>query len=135
MGYQGGKGNTLMTLGKGSGSLEELGIRSFTHPSHCTPSIYDCKVSGWIITLPIYLSIYSPTYLVPLLSDNIVAYGLLRKTDKIDESLTIKFVFINWVGENIDRMHRARLGTYQGAVRELFAVCLSMNEYSPSYPY
>jgi hypothetical protein len=82
VGYQGGKGNTLVTLGKGSGGLEEL---------------------------------------LPLLNAGIVAYGLLRKTDRIDESLTIKFVFINWVGENIDRMHRARLGTYQGAVRELFA--------------
>jgi len=82
VGYQGGKGNTLISLGKGSGGLDEL---------------------------------------LPLLNPTIVAYGLLRKTDRIDESLTIKFVFINWVGENIDRMHRARIGTYQGAVRELFA--------------
>jgi len=81
-GYEGGKGNTIVTLGKGSNGLEEM---------------------------------------VQYLKDDIVAYGLLRKTDKIDESLTVKFVHIVWVGENIDRMHRARLGTHKGAINNLFA--------------
>ncbi|PRP81054.1 hypothetical protein PROFUN_11132 [Planoprotostelium fungivorum] len=55
------------------------------------------------------------------LRENAVGYGLLRTTDKIDNSVTVKFVFINWVGEKIDRMHRARLGTHKGQVHDLFA--------------
>jgi len=82
VGYEGGKGNTVIQLGKGSGGLTEL---------------------------------------LGLLQDNIVAYGLLRKTDKIDDSLTVKFVYLTWIGENIDRMHRARMGTHKGSINELFA--------------
>jgi hypothetical protein len=81
VGYQGGKGNVLISLGKGSGGLDELSAN---------------------------------------LQDNIVAYGLLRETEKIDESLTVKFVHIIWVGENIDRMHRAKIGTHKGAIQNLF---------------
>lgn len=82
VGYEGGKGNTLVTLGKGTGGVAEL---------------------------------------VEQLADNIAAYALVRKTEKIDESLTVKFAFIIWQGENIDRMHRARLGTHKGSVTELFS--------------
>lgn len=32
-------------------------------------------------------------------SDNIAAYALVRKTEKIDESMTVKFAFIIWQGE------------------------------------
>jgi len=81
-GYEGGKGNTIVSLGKGSGGLEEL--------------LQNTK-------------------------NDIVCYGLLRKTLQIDESLTVKFAFIQWIGENIDRMHKARLGTHKGAINELFA--------------
>jgi len=58
--------------------------------------------------------------MIELLTDDISAYGLVRKVDKIDESLTVKFAFISWMGESTDRMHKARLGTYSGAVKELF---------------
>eukprot|EP01117_Protostelium_nocturnum_P009517 TRINITY_DN339_c0_g1_i1.p1 TRINITY_DN339_c0_g1~~TRINITY_DN339_c0_g1_i1.p1 ORF type:complete len:503 (+),score=236.61 TRINITY_DN339_c0_g1_i1:179-1687(+) len=81
VGYEGGKGSTLVLLGSGSGGLEEL---------------------------------------LPHLKDEIVAYGLLRTTDQIDNSVTVKFVHLNWVGEKIDRMHRARLGTHKGQVGSLF---------------
>jgi len=60
------------------------------------------------------------TEMIELLTDDISAYGLVRKVDKIDESLTVKFAFISWMGESTDRMHKARLGTYSGAVKELF---------------
>jgi len=55
------------------------------------------------------------------LDNDIVGYALLRETERIDESLTVKFVFIDWTGENINRMLRARLGTHSGAVKEMFA--------------
>jgi len=82
IGYEGKKGNTLVTLGKGNGGVSEL---------------------------------------VEKLEDDFAAYGFVRKTDKIDESLTTKFAFITFLGERTDRMHKARLGTHKGAVTDLFA--------------
>lgn len=55
------------------------------------------------------------------LRDDIVCYGLVRKIDRIDESDTIKFCFVQWIGENINRLLRARLGTHKGAVNEFFS--------------
>jgi len=55
------------------------------------------------------------------LSSDIVGYGLVRTTEKIDASVTVKFIWIDWAGENINRMLRARLGTHSGTVKELFA--------------
>jgi len=57
--------------------------------------------------------------LISHLKDNIVAHGLLRVTEKFDNSVTVKFVYINWVGESIHRMLRARLGTHSGAIKEI----------------
>jgi len=53
-----------------------------------------------------------------LLTDKVVAWVLLRRTLMIDDSETTKFVFINWIGDNIPRMLRARLGTWSGVVQE-----------------
>lgn len=50
----------------------------------------------------------------------LVLYGLYRTTERIDDSETVKFVFIDWRGAKIHRMQRAQLGTHSGAVRELF---------------
>jgi len=54
------------------------------------------------------------------LADNIVGYALYRTTERVDDSETVKFVFIDWRGPQIHRMQRAILGTHSGAVRELF---------------
>eukprot|EP01121_Diplochlamys_sp_Union-15-3_P010630 TRINITY_DN2_c0_g1_i1.p1 TRINITY_DN2_c0_g1~~TRINITY_DN2_c0_g1_i1.p1 ORF type:complete len:525 (+),score=105.91 TRINITY_DN2_c0_g1_i1:71-1645(+) len=54
------------------------------------------------------------------LTDDMVGYCLLRTTEKIDESVTVKFVFVNWIGTKINRMQRATLGTHRGAVLGLF---------------
>jgi len=54
------------------------------------------------------------------LRNDIVAYGLVRKIDKIDDSETVKFAFVTWTGESIPRMFKARLGTTRGAVVDLF---------------
>lgn len=82
VGYEGKKGNTLITLGKGTGGVSEM---------------------------------------IGHLTEDIAAYGLIRKVDKIDESLTIKFALVCWQGEKTDRMHRARLGTHKGAITDLFS--------------
>jgi len=58
--------------------------------------------------------------LIGHLKDNIVAYGLVRVTERFDNSDTVKFVFIKWIGESIHRMLKARLGTHSGAVKEVF---------------
>ncbi|KAM9969171.1 hypothetical protein ACTFIW_003722 [Dictyostelium discoideum] len=57
--------------------------------------------------------------LISNLQDNLVGYGLVRIVEKIDNSDTIKFAYINWIGEEIPRMLRARLGTHTGFVNQL----------------
>jgi hypothetical protein len=59
--------------------------------------------------------------LIPHLKPENVGYGLIRITERFDNSDTVKFVFIKWVGESIHRMLRARLGTHSGAVKEILA--------------
>jgi len=59
--------------------------------------------------------------LISHLKDNIVAYGLVRVSERFDNSDTVKFVFIKWIGENIHRMMKARLGTHSGAVKEVLS--------------
>lgn len=61
------------------------------------------------------------TELLSHLNDNNVFYGLVKKIDRIDESDTIKFCFVQFTGDNINRMLRARLGTHSGAVKSFFA--------------
>jgi len=58
--------------------------------------------------------------LISHLKDDIVAYGIVREVHRFDDSNTVKFAFINWQGQNIHRMLRARLGTHSGAVKDLF---------------
>jgi len=54
------------------------------------------------------------------LKENVVMYGLLRTTEKVDDSLTVKFCHIDWRGERIHTMQRAKLATHSGAIREIF---------------
>lgn len=55
------------------------------------------------------------------LQDDLVCYGLIRLTEVVDQSTTIKFVFVNWVGDNINRMQRAMLATHKGFVTKFFS--------------
>ena len=55
------------------------------------------------------------------LQDDLVCYSLVRLTDVVDQSSTIKFVWVNWVGDNINRMQRALLATHKGFVSKLFS--------------
>lgn len=59
--------------------------------------------------------------MIPHLKDDVVAYGVVRKIDQIDMTAHAKFCFVNFVGDNINRMLRARLSLHQGAVRAFFA--------------
>jgi len=57
--------------------------------------------------------------MLPLLDDKNVCYGLIRRTLKIDDSITVKFVMFAWTGDNIPRMLRAKLGIYAGHLHNL----------------
>lgn len=60
--------------------------------------------------------------LVQSLNDSIVAYGLIRKTEQIDQTSASKFAFIKFQGSNIPVMLKARLGTHSGVVTSLLSV-------------
>jgi len=51
--------------------------------------------------------------------DDVVMYGLVRVTEKIDDTVAVKFCFVDWRGENINRMQRANLGVHSGDVTAL----------------
>jgi len=51
-------------------------------------------------------------------SDNI-CYALYRTTDKIDNSVTVKFVFIIWCGEKVPIMTKAKMTTHKGSITSL----------------
>jgi len=61
--------------------------------------------------------------LASYLNDDNVCYCLIRKTEQIDNSLTAKFVYIRWIGNNIPRMLKAKLGTHAGDIYNAFAPC------------
>jgi len=54
------------------------------------------------------------------LKDDVVMYGLVRTTDRIDDTVAVKFCFVDWRGEQINRMQRANLGVHSGEVTSLF---------------
>jgi len=54
------------------------------------------------------------------LKDDVIMYGLIRTNEQIDDTVAIKFCFIDWRGENINRMQRANLGVHSGAITALF---------------
>jgi len=54
------------------------------------------------------------------LKDTVIMYGIIRKVEKIDDTEAVKFCFIDWRGENINRMQRASLGVHSGAITALF---------------
>jgi len=57
--------------------------------------------------------------LISILRDDIVGYGIVRQEERYDDSVRVMFAYIHWVGENIHRMLKARLGTHSGTVKGL----------------
>jgi len=55
-----------------------------------------------------------------LLKDDEVQYGLVRLMDQIDNSATVKFIFIHFVGEQVKYTRKARIGIHIGKITEIF---------------
>jgi hypothetical protein len=55
------------------------------------------------------------------LVDDKVVFALLRTHERIDESITTKFVFVNWAGTKTRRMLLARQSVHSGAVLDFFS--------------
>jgi len=54
------------------------------------------------------------------LNDSIAAYGLVRVEDNIDGRVnTQRYVYINWIGDDVPGMKKAKIGTNKGSVTEL----------------
>lgn len=56
-----------------------------------------------------------------ILRDDIVVYALIRKIEIIDQTEAVKFCYVRWLGENIPRMQRAKLGASSAAIQQLFS--------------
>jgi len=54
------------------------------------------------------------------LKQDVIMYGLIRVNEQIDDTVAVKFCFIDWRGENINRMQRANLGIHSGEISALF---------------
>jgi len=57
------------------------------------------------------------------LEDDKPFYFLYRTTDTIDGHVTVKFVYIIWVGESVKPMSKAKLSTHKGVVQDIFDGC------------
>jgi hypothetical protein len=55
--------------------------------------------------------------------DNQICFALTSMADKIDDSVTVKFIWINWLGSSVGTMMKARLSTQIGSVKEFMGVC------------
>jgi len=93
-------------------------IRDDSDPTDWCLVTYDAPKSNILVTLA--KGSGGINELVSHLNDSIVAYGLYRKSERVDLSVTVKFCFIDWRGENINYMQRAQLGTHSGYVTQLF---------------
>jgi len=54
-------------------------------------------------------------------TDDNVYYGFIRAQQKIDASVTIKFIYLHFIGENLAPRLRGIISTHKGAVDELFS--------------
>jgi len=53
------------------------------------------------------------------LNESKMFYGLVRVTEKIDNSITIKFVFIIWCGSQVPFVQKAKMTTHKGSITSL----------------
>ena len=55
-----------------------------------------------------------------LLAAEGVYYGLVRTTETIDASVTVKFVFVSFIGESVAPMRKAKISTLKGTIAVAF---------------
>ncbi|XP_046857958.1 uncharacterized protein LOC124451386 [Xenia sp. Carnegie-2017] len=58
--------------------------------------------------------------IIEVLTNDIVAYALCRVTDVVDDISTVKFVYIQWVGDNVKPMVKARISTHKADLEKIF---------------
>lgn len=56
------------------------------------------------------------------LTDDMIGYALVRETDTFDNSVTVKFVFVFWLGDHANRMQKARTSTHMGFIKSFIGV-------------
>lgn len=60
------------------------------------------------------------------------------QTDVVDDIPTVKFVYIQWVGESVKTMTRAKISTHKGDLEDVFKVSYSLEQlacmYRPTWP-
>jgi len=54
------------------------------------------------------------------LTDEIIAFALVRVTDVIDQSVTVKFVWVNWLPTRCNTMQRAKVSVHLGPAKSFF---------------
>lgn len=55
-----------------------------------------------------------------LVTDDNIVYGLIKVIDLVDEIPTIKFAYVQWMGEGCKPMSKAKVSTNKGALEEIF---------------
>ena len=50
----------------------------------------------------------------------------VTQTDVVDDIPTVKFVYIQWVGNDVKPLSKAKISTHKGALEEMFYVSLYM---------
>jgi len=54
------------------------------------------------------------------LGEDSVYFGMLRVADKIDDSMTVKFVYVVYQPDDLSLMRKAKVGTIAGAIQDMF---------------
>jgi len=59
--------------------------------------------------------------LVASLNENSVMYGIVRVTQKIDLSTTVKFAYVYFIGEQVPALLRGKIATHSSDIKKLFS--------------
>ncbi|XP_028402756.1 uncharacterized protein LOC114525569 [Dendronephthya gigantea] len=55
-----------------------------------------------------------------ILTNDIIGYALCRVTDVVDDISTVKFVYIQWVGDNVKPLVKAKISTHKADLEQIF---------------
>jgi len=62
----------------------------------------------------------SITEITQHLDETSIGYALYRTTDQFDMTTNVKFVYIQWIGDKVKVVRKARIATHKGALRDFF---------------